>query len=173
HRRSEVSGDTHSHTHTHTHTVKRPGVRRHGDGAARQLLRERPGGGSRGVSGRRAARLDGAAPQARNWKDVTCRGSAELQLVYLLGFPAEQEKVHVVVPMPVHMTLSHARIRRIMESTCNQSEQQALFIILAIVDSDSTVVYYRLTDGFVVPDPPDVTEDMDNRKLRKRPKFHR
>ncbi|XP_007893789.1 tRNA-splicing endonuclease subunit Sen15 isoform X2 [Callorhinchus milii] len=47
--------------------------------------------------------------EARNWKDVTCRGSAELQLVYLLGFPAEQEKVHVVVPMPVHMTLSHAR----------------------------------------------------------------
>ncbi|XP_067846833.1 tRNA-splicing endonuclease subunit Sen15 isoform X2 [Heptranchias perlo] len=49
--------------------------------------------------------------EARNWKDVTYKGSAELQLVYLQGCPGEQEEVEVVVPMPVHMSLSHERLK--------------------------------------------------------------
>ncbi|XP_041063485.1 tRNA-splicing endonuclease subunit Sen15 [Carcharodon carcharias] len=102
--------------------------------------------------------------EARNWKDVTYKGSEELQLVYLQGCPGEQEEMEVVVPMPVHMTLSHERIRRIMECTCDQSEKE---LTLAVVDSDSTVVYYQLTNGFVVPDPPDVVEE-DSKQCRKR-----
>ncbi|XP_067893928.1 tRNA-splicing endonuclease subunit Sen15 isoform X2 [Heterodontus francisci] len=45
--------------------------------------------------------------EARNWKDVTYKGSEELQLVYLQGCPGEQVGMEVVVPMPVHMSLSH------------------------------------------------------------------
>ncbi|XP_048394677.1 tRNA-splicing endonuclease subunit Sen15 isoform X2 [Stegostoma tigrinum] len=45
--------------------------------------------------------------EARNWKDVAYKGSEELQLVYLQGCPGGQEEKEVVVPMPVHMTLSH------------------------------------------------------------------
>ncbi|XP_072367697.1 tRNA-splicing endonuclease subunit Sen15 isoform X2 [Scyliorhinus torazame] len=48
--------------------------------------------------------------EARNWKDVTYKGSEELQLVYLQGCPGEQEEMEVVVPMPVQMTLSHERV---------------------------------------------------------------
>ncbi|XP_069793599.1 tRNA-splicing endonuclease subunit Sen15 isoform X3 [Narcine bancroftii] len=47
--------------------------------------------------------------EARNWKDVTCKGSKELQLVYLLGCPGERKEVKVVLPLPVHMSLSHER----------------------------------------------------------------
>ncbi|XP_048458100.1 tRNA-splicing endonuclease subunit Sen15 [Rhincodon typus] len=108
--------------------------------------------------------------EARNWKDVTYKGSEELQLVYLQGYPGGQEEIEVVVPMPVHMTLSHERIRKIMESICDQSRKE---FTLAIVDSDSTVVYYQLTNGFVVPDPPDNVEEIDSRQCRKRQKKFR
>ncbi|XP_072130392.1 tRNA-splicing endonuclease subunit Sen15 isoform X2 [Mobula birostris] len=47
--------------------------------------------------------------EARNWRDVTYKGSKELQLVYLQGCPGEQENEKVVVPLPVHMSLSHER----------------------------------------------------------------
>ncbi|XP_059840820.1 tRNA-splicing endonuclease subunit Sen15 isoform X1 [Hypanus sabinus] len=107
--------------------------------------------------------------EARNWKDVTYKGSKELQLIYLQGCPGEQENKKVVVPLPVHMSLSHERIRRIMDCICNENEQE---ITLAAVDSDSTVVYYQLTNGFVIPDPPDVIED-SKRCKKKRKKFQR
>ncbi|XP_060685658.1 tRNA-splicing endonuclease subunit Sen15 [Hemiscyllium ocellatum] len=108
--------------------------------------------------------------EARNWKDVTYKGSEELQLIYLQGCPGEQEEMEVVVPMPIHTTLSHERIRQIMECICDQSKKE---FTLAIVDSDSTVVYYQFTNGFVIPDPPDSVEEVDSRQSRKRPKKFR
>lgn len=45
-----------------------------------------------------------------------------------------------------------------------------LSVTLAIVESDSTVVYYKMTDGFVIPDPPDDTEDVDDKQWRKKRK---
>ncbi|XP_023787391.1 tRNA-splicing endonuclease subunit Sen15 isoform X1 [Cyanistes caeruleus] len=43
-------------------------------------------------------------------------------------------------------------------------------VTLAIVETDSTIVYYKMTDGFVMPDPPDDTEDVDNKQWRKKRK---
>ncbi|GCC31969.1 tRNA-splicing endonuclease subunit Sen15 isoform X1 [Chiloscyllium punctatum] len=108
--------------------------------------------------------------EARNWKDVIYKGSEELQLIYLQGCPGEQEEMELVVPMPIHMTLSHERIRQIMECVCDQSKKE---FTLAIVDSDSTVVYYQFTNGFVIPDPPDSVEEVDSRQSRKRQKKFR
>ncbi|XP_078263934.1 tRNA-splicing endonuclease subunit Sen15 [Rhinoraja longicauda] len=109
--------------------------------------------------------------EARNWKDMTYKGSKELDLVYLQGCPGEEEEAKVVVPLPVHKTISHEGIRRIMECVCYQSKRE---FTLAIVDSDSTVVYYQLTDGFVVPDPPERTEEADGKHCKqKRRRFHR
>lgn len=45
-----------------------------------------------------------------------------------------------------------------------------LSVTLAIVESDSTVVYYKMTDGFVIPDPPDDTEEVENKQWRKKRK---
>ncbi|XP_035393594.2 tRNA-splicing endonuclease subunit Sen15 isoform X1 [Cygnus atratus] len=45
-----------------------------------------------------------------------------------------------------------------------------LSVTLAIVESDSTVVYYKMTDGFVIPEPPDGTEDVDNKHWKKKRK---
>ncbi|XP_039340587.1 tRNA-splicing endonuclease subunit Sen15 isoform X1 [Mauremys reevesii] len=108
--------------------------------------------------------------EAKNWHDVTCVGLAELQLVCLRGREREAENLQVVVPTPVHMSFTHQRLREIMQKACIPQDEtdSPLSVILAIVESDSTVVYYKLTDGFIMPDPPDDTEDMDNKQWRKK-----
>ncbi|KAM9129426.1 tRNA-splicing endonuclease subunit Sen15 isoform 2-T2 [Pangshura tecta] len=108
--------------------------------------------------------------EGKNWHDVTCVGLAELQLVCLRGREREAENLQVVVPTPVHMSFTHQRLREIMQKACIPQDEtdSPLSVILAIVESDSTVVYYKLTDGFIMPDPPDDTEDMDNKQWRKK-----
>ncbi|PKU35688.1 trna-splicing endonuclease subunit hypothetical protein [Limosa lapponica baueri] len=77
-----------------------------------------------------------------------------------------------MVPVPVHISLSHERIREIMKkaSLPQEDPDAPLSVTLAIVESDSTVVYYKMTDGIVIPDPPDDTEDVDNKQWRKKRK---
>ncbi|KAM7162252.1 tRNA-splicing endonuclease subunit Sen15 isoform 1-T1 [Macrochelys suwanniensis] len=108
--------------------------------------------------------------EGRNWHEVICVGLAELQLICLRGREREAENLQVVVPTPVHVSFTHQRLKEIMKTACiPQAETDSpLSVILAIVESDSTVVYYKLTDGFIMPDPPDDTEDMDNKQWRKK-----
>ncbi|XP_062973280.1 tRNA-splicing endonuclease subunit Sen15 [Elgaria multicarinata webbii] len=110
--------------------------------------------------------------EVRNWHEVSYTGLAEFQLVSLCGREREAEDLQVVVPTPAHVSFSHERLRQIMKRACTVQEKpdSSLSIMLAIVESDSTIVYYKLTDGFVMPDPPDDTEDMDNKQWRKKRK---
>ncbi|XP_030062360.1 tRNA-splicing endonuclease subunit Sen15 isoform X1 [Microcaecilia unicolor] len=108
--------------------------------------------------------------EARNWWEVTCRGIAELQMICLYGREREAQNSQVVVPTPVSVSYSQERIRKIMEVACETENKQntPMAVILAIVESDSTIVYYKLTDGFVVPELPDCVQDMDNKQWRKK-----
>ncbi|XP_054837432.1 tRNA-splicing endonuclease subunit Sen15 isoform X2 [Eublepharis macularius] len=107
--------------------------------------------------------------EARNWHEVSYVGLAEFQLVCLRGREREADDLQVVVPVPVHVSFSHDWMRQIMKRTCTVSDSP-MSIMLAIVESDSTIVYYKLTDGLVTPDPPDNTEDADNKQWGKKRK---
>lgn len=65
-----------------------------------------------------------------------------------------------------------SRLRQIMKNTGTMQAKtdSPLSITLAIVETDSTIVYYKLTDGFVMPDPPDNPEDADSKQGRKKRK---
>uniref|UniRef100_A0A6I8RSE9 tRNA splicing endonuclease subunit 15 n=1 Tax=Xenopus tropicalis TaxID=8364 RepID=A0A6I8RSE9_XENTR len=107
--------------------------------------------------------------EVRNWHDVKIHGSSELHLIYLHGLEKEGCIPQLIIPTPVSMSYSHERIQQFMKLDCTSDEAQSISsILLAIVESDSTVVYYKLTDGFVIPDPPDFVEDMDNKQWRKK-----
>ncbi|KFP42101.1 tRNA-splicing endonuclease subunit Sen15, partial [Chlamydotis macqueenii] len=110
--------------------------------------------------------------EGRNWHEVKHVGVAELQLVCLHAREREQDSLQVMVPVPVHISLSHERIREILKkaSLPPDDPDTPLSVTLAIVETDSTVVYYKATDGFVIPDPPDDTEDVDNKQWRKKRK---
>ncbi|XP_032922991.1 tRNA-splicing endonuclease subunit Sen15 [Catharus ustulatus] len=107
--------------------------------------------------------------EGRNWHEVQPVGVAELQLVCLHARAREQEGLQVMVPVPAHILISHERLREILKKAALPPEDPdtLLSVTLAIVETDSTIVYYKMTDGFVMPDPPDDTEDVDNKQWRK------
>ncbi|XP_058034571.1 tRNA-splicing endonuclease subunit Sen15 [Ahaetulla prasina] len=110
--------------------------------------------------------------EVRNWHEVSFTGLAEFQLVCLHGREKETEPLQVVVPTPAQVSFSHERLRQIMKSTGTMQAKpdSPLSITLAIVETDSTIVYYKLTDGFVMPDPPDSPADADSKQGRKKRK---
>ncbi|XP_072504505.1 tRNA-splicing endonuclease subunit Sen15 [Notamacropus eugenii] len=113
--------------------------------------------------------------EGRKWHEVKSVGLPELQLICLHGHESEGERLQIVVPTSVHASFSHERIREIMKHACRlQVEPDTpMSITLAIVESDSTVVYYKLTDGFVMPDPPEAVEETDGKQWRKKKKLKR
>ncbi|KAK9403930.1 tRNA-splicing endonuclease subunit Sen15 [Crotalus adamanteus] len=110
--------------------------------------------------------------EVRNWQEVSFTGLAEFQLVCLHGREKETEPLQVVVPAPAQVSFSHERLRQIMKNTGTMQAKpdSPLSVTLAIVEIDSTIVYYKLTDGFVMPDPPDNPEDADSKQGRKKRK---
>ncbi|XP_054623727.1 tRNA-splicing endonuclease subunit Sen15 [Dunckerocampus dactyliophorus] len=49
--------------------------------------------------------------EVRNWKEVSCAKSDELQLVLLEGKEKEGSPMQTVLPLPVHQSVSHRSLR--------------------------------------------------------------
>ncbi|XP_077359504.1 tRNA-splicing endonuclease subunit Sen15 isoform X2 [Festucalex cinctus] len=92
--------------------------------------------------------------EVRHWKEVSCVKSDELKLVLLEAKEKEGSTMLSVLPLPVHRSLCH---------------NTGFPMLLCAVASDSTLVYQRLTDGLVTPDPPaGPFQDGGRRQHRKR-----
>nr|XP_020442416.1 tRNA-splicing endonuclease subunit Sen15 isoform X2 [Monopterus albus] len=103
--------------------------------------------------------------EVRRWKEVSCVKSPELQVVLLEGREKEGAPVHTVLPLPVDQSLSHKSIRHVLD--------RGFPVLLCAVASDSTLVYQRMTDGLVTPDPPvGPFQDVGRRQHRKRRQQH-
>ncbi|XP_013880948.1 tRNA-splicing endonuclease subunit Sen15 [Austrofundulus limnaeus] len=99
--------------------------------------------------------------EVRRWTDVSCVRSPELQLVLLEAKEKDGAPAHTVLPLPSHRSLSHRSVRHALD--------RGLPVLLCAVASDSTLVYQRMTDGLVTPDPPaGPFQDVGRRQHRKR-----
>ncbi|XP_073498660.1 tRNA-splicing endonuclease subunit Sen15 isoform X2 [Phyllobates terribilis] len=108
--------------------------------------------------------------EVRNWNDVQILSSPELHLLYLCGKEKDDSPPQVIVPTPVAMPCSPGRIQQLLKlnHTSEENPKPNYSVLLAIVETDSTIVYYKLTDGLVIPDPPDFSEDVDNKRWKKK-----
>ncbi|XP_074506814.1 tRNA-splicing endonuclease subunit Sen15 isoform X2 [Sebastes fasciatus] len=103
--------------------------------------------------------------EVRQWKEVSCVKSPELQVVLLEGREKEGAPVQTILPLPAHRSLSHKSIRHVLD--------RGFPMLLCAVASDSTLVYQRMTDGLVTPDPPAGSfQDLGRRQHRKRRQKH-
>uniref|UniRef100_A0A3B3D2X3 TSEN15 tRNA splicing endonuclease subunit n=1 Tax=Oryzias melastigma TaxID=30732 RepID=A0A3B3D2X3_ORYME len=94
----------------------------------------------------------------RRWTEVSCMKSPELRVILLEGKEKDGAPVHTILPLPAHQSLSHSSVL-----------DRGFPVLLCAVASDSTLVYQRLTDGLVTPDPPvGPFQDLDRRQHRKR-----
>ncbi|XP_061588565.1 tRNA-splicing endonuclease subunit Sen15 [Cololabis saira] len=99
--------------------------------------------------------------EVRRWQQVSCVRSPELQLVLLEGREKDEAPVQSVLPLPAHRSLAHRSIRHVLD--------RGFPMLLCAVATDSTLVYQRMTDGLVTPDPPaGPFQDEGRRQHRKR-----
>ncbi|CAL8346226.1 unnamed protein product [Merluccius merluccius] len=103
--------------------------------------------------------------EVRHWTDVSGLRCPELRLVLLEGREEEGAPMQSVLPLPVHLSLSHKSVRTVLD--------RGFPVLLCAVASDSTLVYQRLTSGLVTPDPPaGQIQDHGRRQQRKRRQQH-
>ncbi|CAL8367046.1 unnamed protein product [Boreogadus saida] len=103
--------------------------------------------------------------EVRHWKDVSSLKCPELQVVLLEGREKEGAPMQSILPLPVHQYLNHKSVRTVLG--------RGYPVLLCVVASDSTLVYQRMTDGFVMPDPPaGQIQDHGRRQHRKRHQQH-
>ncbi|CDQ68878.1 tRNA-splicing endonuclease subunit Sen15 [Oncorhynchus mykiss] len=102
--------------------------------------------------------------EVRQWKEVSGVGCSELRLVLLEGREKEGEPTQMVLPLPVHRGLSHRSVRSVLA--------RGSPMLLCVVASDSSLVYQRMCDGLLTPDPPVGIQDQGRRQHRKRRQQH-
>ena len=106
--------------------------------------------------------------EVKHWFDVELCRCDVIKNVYIVGRPLKKCQIELVVPIASSHFFSHADLQRIIEEVCKAysvSELAEKFgegdiksVYFAIIDSSSTVVYYKMTGGLV---PPDVVGDDD------------
>ncbi len=100
--------------------------------------------------------------EVKHWFDVElCRCDA-IKNVYIVGRPLKKCQIELVVPIASSNLFTHADLHRIITEVCQAYTNSGLrekfgasevkSVYSAIMDSSSTVVYYKMTDGLVSPD---------------------
>ncbi|XP_046304411.1 tRNA-splicing endonuclease subunit Sen15-like [Marmota monax] len=97
--------------------------------------------------------------ESKSWYDVICVGLPELQPICLIDTEIEGEGLQTVLPTPISASLSYQRIRDILKASqkLRGNPDLPMSFTLAILEFDSTIVYYKLTEGFMLPDPQNIT----------------
>ncbi|KDR20531.1 tRNA-splicing endonuclease subunit Sen15-like isoform X2 [Zootermopsis nevadensis] len=90
-------------------------------------------------------------------EDVRYVYSHELDLIYLLGKtqrgPQSASRTEIFLPLSTASEITPAWIQKVQDTLCTDKDKKG--ITLAMKEHDSTVVYYRLTQGLVPPDSPE------------------
>ncbi|XP_051556531.1 tRNA-splicing endonuclease subunit Sen15-like isoform X1 [Myxocyprinus asiaticus] len=98
--------------------------------------------------------------EVRGWSDVAGVSCPELHAVLLEAREKEGDTVQMIYPLPSHRSIKHRELRCILD--------RGAPMLLCSVASDSSLVYQRLCDGFLTPDPPVDIKDQGRRQHRKR-----
>lgn len=100
--------------------------------------------------------------EVKHWFDVEICRCDEIKNVYIVGRPLKKCQIVLVVPIASTSGFTHVDFRRIIKEvhqaykTSGLREQmgasETKSVYIAIMDSSSTVVYYKMTDGLVAPE---------------------
>ena len=100
--------------------------------------------------------------EVKHWFDVElCRCDA-IKNVFIVGRPLKKCQIELVVPTASSILFTHADLHRTVREVCQAFTNSGLrekygnsdvkSIYFAIIDSTSTAVYYKTTNGLVPPD---------------------
>ena len=124
--------------------------------------------------------------ESKHWFDVRVHPCESLKLVYLTGKPTKKAEAEQIVPMDMATSLTMEEIHDLVSeiSACEgervgtamdsreRSSCQAS-ATLGFCESDSSIVYYKVFDGLVPPDPPKLDEESGEKKTKTRRRYKR
>ncbi|EDO44774.1 predicted protein [Nematostella vectensis] len=95
--------------------------------------------------------------EAKYWREVEIHSCEKLKIFYITGKPKKNQDLEVIVPVNATLSLSMQQMKNLVEgvNVSGQSQDERNKVAtLAICDSDSSIVYYKLFSGLEQPDPP-------------------
>ncbi|KRT84725.1 hypothetical protein AMK59_1511, partial [Oryctes borbonicus] len=98
--------------------------------------------------------------EVKRYHDVEYRFSTDLQCMYLTARKMKLSDSAIFLPIPVSDNISFLN----MEKYLSLSNEDQKSIILAMVDSDSTCVYYQITGGIKDPSPETAPVDIEEKR---------
>ncbi|KAL4219290.1 hypothetical protein ACF0H5_021870 [Mactra antiquata] len=93
----------------------------------------------------------------KSWWNVSTHYCEEESTVFLSGHASKSKPREIILPISVDTKISQAIITKWMEKI-KLPDYETRGMILAISGNDSSTVFYKLTDGLVPPEHPDLTE---------------
>jgi hypothetical protein len=102
--------------------------------------------------------------ESKGWFKVALNPIEKNDVVLVTGHPSATEERLAVWPVASDAQLSMAEMQSMIKDIADVSPN-ASSLLLGIVDTDSTVVYYSLTNGLV---PPESADDQNAAKVKQR-----
>lgn len=104
--------------------------------------------------------------ECREWYNVVLYPLKQLKLLLVAGHVTTTDNRCFVLPMSTNDSLSPSQIQTVTDAVKAVSSTARLMV--GIVSSDATVVYYTLTDGLVAPEPVDDQNTVKRKPSRRK-----
>ncbi|GJQ71083.1 putative heat shock 70 kDa protein cognate [Trypoxylus dichotomus] len=100
--------------------------------------------------------------EVKRYYDVEYQFSADLKCMYFTGRKTKSGDVSIFVPITVSSNISFLE----MEKYLGLSSDSQKSVVLAMLDSDSTCVYYQITEGIKDPPPETPPVDIEQKRMK-------
>ncbi|KAI0232470.1 hypothetical protein LSAT2_017198 [Lamellibrachia satsuma] len=101
----------------------------------------------------------------KGWWNMTFIPSAKLAMVLISGHSSRIEPKEVIAPIATDMNLSVSSLQFHLQSLEEELHYHAF--VFALVDDDSSIVYYKMSAGLVPPAPPEMLEEKKRCRQRQ------
>lgn len=93
----------------------------------------------------------------KGWWNVKCHACKQLSVVFLSGHASRNKPRDLVLPVSVGDSFSQETLHKYLH-TIKLEGYQSDSVILALSADDGSTVYFKVTEGLVLPEPPEMTD---------------
>ncbi|KAK3594716.1 hypothetical protein CHS0354_001540 [Potamilus streckersoni] len=104
--------------------------------------------------------------EVRGWWNVKTHGCHEMNIFFLSGQSSKSSPREIILPISSTSSLSPADIQQYLQ-IIKVDNSPTKGLILAVCDTDSTMVFYKVTDGLVPPESPEESEQKKEKQSKK------
>ncbi|KAK7094748.1 tRNA-splicing endonuclease subunit Sen15-like [Littorina saxatilis] len=95
--------------------------------------------------------------EVRGWRDVKLHFCKKLQTPFVTGRPTLGGDLEAAFPMAMEDSLTHQQIQSLF-SSLSADDHSFNRVMLAVCASDTSIVYYKVSNDIVKPEPLDASD---------------